>query len=61
MVLRHIANQEMTLQAALKKDKGLALEAFLNDPLVSIPRDRAEQLFDRMLQDTKSMLPDWRL
>ncbi|MFD2333604.1 alpha-glucosidase/alpha-galactosidase [Cohnella sp. GCM10020058] len=61
MVLRHVTNQETTLQAALKQDKSLALEAFLNDPLVTIPRDRAEQLFDRMLQNTKSMLPGWRL
>ncbi|MFC3801162.1 alpha-glucosidase/alpha-galactosidase [Cohnella sp. GCM10012308] len=61
MVLRHVTNQETTLLAALKQDKRLALEAFVNDPLVTIPRDRAEQLFDRMLQNTKSMLPGWRL
>ena len=61
MVLRHVNNQEMTLKAALNKDKQLAFQAFVNDPLVRIPKDKAEELFERMLQNTKHMLPGWDL
>jgi len=61
MVLQHVTNQELTLQAALKKDKQLAFKAFVNDPLVQISTDKAEQLMERMLQNTKAYLPGWNL
>jgi galacturan 1,4-alpha-galacturonidase len=49
MVQRHILNQEAILKAALSKDKQLALNAFINDPLVAaIPRSDAETLFEEM-------------
>ncbi|MFE5322791.1 alpha-glucosidase/alpha-galactosidase [Paenibacillus sp. NPDC056579] len=61
LVLHHILNQETTLKAALSKDKHLAFLAFVNDPLVRIDRDRAEELFHNMLTNTKNYLPGWRL
>ncbi|WP_410515185.1 hypothetical protein [Paenibacillus sp. BR2-3] len=36
LVLRHVANQETTLQAGLHQDGNLAFRAFSADPLVSI-------------------------
>jgi alpha-galactosidase len=60
MVLRHLYIQEMTLQAALNCDKPLALNAFRQDPLLSsITPDEAEELFEKMLLNTKSYLPGW--
>jgi len=50
MIQRHIYNQESVLQAALKNDKKLALNAFVNDPLVAaIPREEAEVLFEELV------------
>ncbi|RXZ82501.1 alpha-glucosidase/alpha-galactosidase [Paenibacillaceae bacterium] len=61
LVMRHVANQELTLQAALNKDKELAFKAFSNDPLVQLSEAKAAELFERMLHNTKSYLPGWEL
>lgn len=61
MVQRHILNQETVLKAALTKDKQLAFNAFINDPLVAIPREEAELLFEEMLQNTRLYLPGWKI
>ncbi|AGE62583.1 putative glycosidase [Bacillus subtilis XF-1] len=52
LAARHISNQEAVSEAGLTKDTGLAVQAFLNDPLVRIDRSDAEQLFNDMLQCT---------
>jgi alpha-galactosidase len=59
LVLRHVLNQETTLQAGLRKDKEMAFRAFVNDPLVHISPDEARALFERMLENTKAYLPGW--
>ncbi|MCI3987537.1 alpha-glucosidase/alpha-galactosidase, partial [Bacillus vallismortis] len=46
---RHVSNQEAVAEAGLTKNRTLAFQAFLNDPLVTIDRRDAEQLFDVML------------
>ncbi|MCM3788647.1 alpha-glucosidase/alpha-galactosidase [Domibacillus indicus] len=52
---RHAANQEAVLQAALTENRELALNAFINDPLVApLGFEQAEALFDEMIQNTKS-------
>ncbi|MCM3728048.1 alpha-glucosidase/alpha-galactosidase [Neobacillus cucumis] len=57
MVNRHIHIQEMTLQAAINCDKELALLAFLQDPLLSsLSREEVEELFEKMLLNTKNYL-----
>ena len=61
MVSRHIHNQETILQAALKKDKELAFQAFVQDPLVHINPEDAKELFDKMLLNTNKYLIDWKL
>ena len=57
MIMRHVNNVETTLKAALKKDKNLALTAFVNDPLVTCTFDEAKELFNEMLQNTAEYLP----
>lgn len=52
LAARHVSNQEAVAEAGLTKDTGLAFQAFLNDPLVKIDRNDAEQLFDDMYQST---------
>ncbi|AEC02417.1 alpha-galactosidase [Parasphaerochaeta coccoides] len=42
--------QQMTLDAVVSGDDGLLFSAFLCDPLVNISRDKARELFDRMLK-----------
>ncbi|WP_160720693.1 family 4 glycosyl hydrolase [Bacillus sp. USDA818B3_A] len=61
MVLTHIHNQETTLQAALSKDKGLALQAFVQDPLVNLTPEHASELFEKMLFNTQRYLEGWNI
>lgn len=61
LVLRHVANQESTLQAALNQDVNLAFRAFSADPLVSVGVREARALMQEMLQNTKEYLPGWDL
>ncbi|HZJ88482.1 MAG TPA: alpha-galactosidase [Sphaerochaeta sp.] len=49
-MVRHVSDvQEMTLQAVLADDEALLFQAFLSDPLMRLSRDRAKELFNRML------------
>ncbi len=59
IIATHVANQETIIKAALNKDKELAFRAFVNDPLVTIDIDKARELFERMLKNTKEYLPGW--
>ena len=61
LVLRAVYSQEMIVEAGLKKDKDLAFQAFLNDPLMSLPTDRAWKMFNEMLRATKKCLPGWKV
>ncbi|MDO3660311.1 alpha-galacturonidase LplD [Bacillus sp. C28GYM-DRY-1] len=55
LAARHVSNQEAVAEAGLSKDRGLAFQAFLNDPLVTIDHRDAEQLFDHMLAKHQMM------
>ena len=61
LVRRIIAVQKATLEAGLKRDKDLAFQALLNDPLVRIPTDKAWRMFNELLRACKTALPGWRL
>ncbi|MBD3242436.1 MAG: alpha-galactosidase [Chitinivibrionales bacterium] len=61
LVNRVIGVQEMTLEAAMHRDKDLAFHALLNDPLVTIPTDKAWKMFNEMLGHVKKHLPGWRV
>jgi alpha-galactosidase len=53
--------QHLTLDAALQKDKDLAFQAVLHDPLCQIPPDRAWKMFNELLAVNQAMLPGWDL
>ncbi len=55
----HVANQEMIVQAALKGDRRLALQAMVNDPLVpSLQTARA--MLDHLLEAHAAYLPQFK-
>ncbi len=54
LVLRHVLNQESLIRAVVERDRDLAFQAFLSDPLNSrLGMDDAAKLFDTMLRKTK--------
>ncbi len=57
LINRHIANQELIIEAALTGNKDLAFQAFFTDPTNPLPIDAAWQLFNRMLQANREFLP----
>lgn len=59
IILRHVLNQETILKAVINKDKKLAFNAFVNDPLVNIPLSEAKELFNEMFEATKKYLKGW--
>lgn len=55
---KHISNHEMTIQAALTGDRGLALQVLLNDSLSSrLTIAHASQLLEEMLEANRQYLP----
>jgi alpha-galactosidase len=59
-ITRHIVDlQSITLRAARTRDRDLAFQALLSDPLVRIPTDRAWQMFGEMLDHAAEALPGW--
>ena len=56
LISRICGEQQMILHAALEKDLDLAFQAFVNDPLVTIPMEKARALFDEMVENTKEYL-----
>jgi alpha-galactosidase/6-phospho-beta-glucosidase family protein len=61
LVRRVVDVQQLTLEAAVHKDKELAFQALLSDPLCRIPVDRAQQMFSELLQANQEMLPGWEV
>lgn len=61
LVARHVANQEMIIEAALTSDKDLAFQAVFNDPTTNLPIDDAWEMFNEMLQASQAYLPGWRV
>ncbi len=57
---QHIRNQEMTVQAALKGDRCLALQVLLNDPLSSrLTIAQAENMLSDLLSANREFLPQF--
>jgi alpha-galactosidase len=48
LVARHVANQEMIIEAALNRDADLAFQAVLNDPTTNLPIDQAWSMFNEI-------------
>ncbi len=60
--MRHVCeNQQLALCAALERDRDLAFQVLLSDPLVKLPTDRAWKMFTQMLRGAKKMLPGWKI
>lgn len=57
-VMRHVLNQELTVEAALTGDRDLVLQALLNDPLVHNLED-AEKMTDELLEANRKWLPQF--
>ena len=57
LVTRIIEEQEMVVEAALTGNYELAFTAFRNNPNVCLPLDKARELFEQMLENTKEYLP----
>jgi len=58
---RTMQEQRLVLEAAVRRDFDLALQALLLDPLVTISTDRAQRMLREMLLATRAMLPGWKL
>ncbi|MCD8390416.1 MAG: alpha-glucosidase/alpha-galactosidase [Firmicutes bacterium] len=56
LVSRIAGEQEMIVDAALKRDLDLAYEAFISDPNMEISLDNSRKLFDEMVENTKQYL-----
>jgi len=61
LVEPHVRNQELLVEAALRRDADLAFQAVLSDPLTHLPLDRAWAMFQEMLQATAAYLPGFTL
>jgi galacturan 1,4-alpha-galacturonidase len=59
LVRRIVDVQAMTLEAAIHRDKDLAFQALLDDPLCRIPVDQAGAMFNELLEANAAMLPGW--
>ncbi len=59
LITRIVAEQEMVVEAGLKRDLTLAYKAFINDPLVTIPEKEAKELFSEMIENTKAYLGEY--
>ncbi len=57
LINRHVANQELIIEAALTKNMDLAFQAFYNDPTNLLPLDASWELFTRMLKVNLKYLP----
>ncbi|RRJ30117.1 family 4 glycosyl hydrolase [Halocatena pleomorpha] len=61
MVKRHVTNQETLIEAGIGGDLDLAFQAFLNDPLVTLKREHAEELFTRLVEIEREYFTDYDL
>ena len=57
LTLPIIAEQEAVVEAGLTGNYDLAFSAFVNSPNMTAPLDKAREMFDRMLYNTRNYLP----
>lgn len=60
MIATACANQELTVQAALRRDRDMALCAFLADPLMTASLDDGKKMFAEMFDNTAAYLKDYK-
>lgn len=59
LISKICGNQEIVADAAINRDLDLAFSAFANDQLVRLPLDKARELFDEMVENTKAYLGEY--
>ena len=59
LIYRHVVNQNNVVKYTLEGDYEGVFKAFVNDPNVCLPLEKARELFDKMLFNTKKYLPDY--
>jgi alpha-galactosidase/6-phospho-beta-glucosidase family protein len=59
LITRHSTNQELIIEAALSKDKELAFQAVFSDPASHLAIDAAWDMYNQMLEASRSCLPGW--
>jgi len=55
-----IAWQELVVDAAVKGDRNIALQALMVDPVAILP-DKSEKMFNELLTNSKSFLPQFKI
>ncbi|RDZ62631.1 glycoside hydrolase family 4 [Haloferax sp. Atlit-12N] len=61
MVETHVTNQETLVRAGFEGDLDLAFQAFLNEPLVTVSRDEAQELFAKLVELEREYFADYDL
>lgn len=56
LISRVAAEQETVAKAVKERNLDLAFDAFVSDPLVTIPQEQAKELFVQMVENTKQYL-----
>ncbi len=59
LVSRIVGEQQLIVEAGMERDLEKAFEAFMMDPLVTLPQEEARRLFDEMVENTKEYLGDY--
>ena len=59
LIMRHVYNQEETVEAVLTGDYQRVFRVFSNDPNMQLPLGQAYELFNAMIENTKAYLPDY--
>ncbi|MBQ2897284.1 MAG: alpha-glucosidase/alpha-galactosidase [Clostridia bacterium] len=59
LVSRVVAEQEVVARAVKERNLEIAFDAFIGDPLVTISQEKARELFDQMIENTKEYLKDY--
>lgn len=61
MVNTIVENQETLIEAGFKGDLDIAFQAFLNEPLMTVQRDTAQEMFRDLVEEESDYLTDYNL
>ena len=61
LISRTVGEQLLVVEAATERDIEKAFKAFIADSLINLPLDKARELFDEMIENTKHYLNDYNL
>ena len=56
LISRFVGEQELVVEAGVERNLDKAFMALLSDPLVNLPIDKAREMFDEMIGNTKEYL-----